>query len=176
MLTEAKRLELLHELLPRAADVAVIVNPNNSQASEQTANLQSAAQSLGLRLRCFKAGSAGEIDQAFSALAQDRPAALIVAADAFFNTGAEQLVMLAGRNGIPTMYTFRHFAALGGLTSYGPSIASAYRLAGNYAGRILHGGKPADLPVQQVEKFDFVVNLKTARALGLTVPPNLIAR
>jgi putative ABC transport system substrate-binding protein len=175
VLTEAKRLQLLHELLPHAVDVGVIVNPNNPQSDEQTGNLQSAAQSLWLRIRVSKAGSADEIDQAFAALAKDPPAALIIAADAFFNTRAEQFVMLAERNGIPTMYAYRHFAAAGGLTSYGPSIASAYRVAGNYTGRILHGEKPADLPVQQVEKFDFVVNLKTAKALGLAVPPNLIA-
>jgi ABC-type uncharacterized transport system substrate-binding protein len=175
VLTEAKRLQLLHELLPPAVDVGVIVNPNNPQSYEQTESLQSAGQSLGLRVRLFKAGSAGEIDQAFAGVAQARAGALIVAADAFFNTRAEQFVTLAERNAIPTMYVFRHFAALGGLTSQGPNIASAYRQAGNYAGRILHGENPAELPVQQVEKFDFVINLRTAKALGLTVPPNLLA-
>jgi putative ABC transport system substrate-binding protein len=175
VLTEAKRLQLLHELLPHAADVGVIVNPDNPQSDEQMANLQSAAESLGLRVRLFKTASAAEIDQAFAALAQQRPDALIVAADAFFNTRARQLVTLADRNAIPAMYTYRQFAVLGGLVSYGPDIASAYRAAGNYTGRILRGEKPADLPVQQVEKFDFVINLKTAKALGLAVPPNLLA-
>lgn len=175
VLTEAKRLQLLHELLPRAVDVGVIVNPNNTQANEQLESLQSAAQSLGLGMRVFKAGSAGEIDQAFATFGRSPPGALIVAADAFFNTRAEQLVALSERNAIPTMYVYRHFAVLGGLTSYGPNIADAYRKAGNYAGRILRGEKPADLPVQQVEKFDFVINLRTAKALGLAVPPNLLA-
>jgi putative tryptophan/tyrosine transport system substrate-binding protein len=166
---------LLHELLPQIVDIGVLVNPDNTQSDAQTEGLQSAAQSLGLRIRVLKAASAGEIDQAFAALAQASLVALIVAADAFYNTRADQLVALAARSAIPTMYTYRHFAVAGGLTSYGPDIESAYRASGNYAGRILRGEKPADLPVQQVEKFDFVINLKTARTLRLAVPPNLLA-
>jgi putative ABC transport system substrate-binding protein len=175
VMTEAKRFQLLHELLPHAADIGVLVNPNNPQASGQSENLQTAAHSLGLRLGVFDASSASEIDAVFAGLIQKPVDALIVAGDAFFNTRAQQLVTLSAHNAIPTMYAYRHFPAIGGLTSYGPSLAAAYRQAGNYAGRILRGEKPADLPVQQVEKFDFVINLKTAKALGLTISPNLLA-
>jgi len=175
VLTEAKRLQLLHGLLPQAVDIGVVVNPNNPQSSEQSEALQAAARTLGLSARVFNADSATGIDELFAGLAKDPVGALIVAGDAFFNTRAEQLVALSAHNAIPTIYVYRLFAATGGLASYGPSLTGAYRQAGNYAGRILRGEKPADLPVQQVEKFEFVINLRTAKALSLTIPPNLLA-
>jgi putative tryptophan/tyrosine transport system substrate-binding protein len=173
--TEAKRLQLLHELSPRTIDIGVIINPNNPQAIEQAETYQTAATSLGIHAHIFHAGSADEIDQAFATLAQAPVGSLILAADAFYNTRAAQLVALSAQKAVPTMYAYRHFVTIGGLTSYGPSLAGAYRQAGNYAGRILRGEKPAELPVQQAEKFDFVINLKTAKGLGLTISPNLLA-
>jgi ABC-type uncharacterized transport system substrate-binding protein len=175
VLTEAKRLEILHGLLPHAVDIGIVVNPNNPQAVEQSETLPAAARTLGMSARVLKASSSAEIDGLFAELGKNPVSALVVAADAFFNTRAEQLVALSARHAIPTIYAFRLFAAAGGLASYGPSLIDAYRKAGQYTGRILRGEKPAELPVQQAEKFDFVINLKSAKALGLTIPPNLLA-
>jgi putative ABC transport system substrate-binding protein len=173
---EAKRLQLLHELMPNAAVVAIIVNPNNPQADEQLQELQAAARTLGVQVEAFKAGSPSEIDAAFAKLVERRASALHIAADAFFNTRREQFVVLSARHALPAIFHFREFAAAGGLMSYGPSLTDAYRQEGIYAGRILKGEKPAEMPVQQAVKIELVINMQTARALGLTVPLPLLGR
>jgi putative ABC transport system substrate-binding protein len=173
---EAKRLQLVHELVPNVSLVATIVNPNNPQAAEQLQELQAAARTLGVEVEIFKAGSPSEIDTAFASLVGRRAGALLVAADAFFNTRKEQFVVLSGRHALPTIFHLREFTAAGGLMSYGPSLADAYRQEGIYAGRILKGEKPTDLPVELPTKFDLAVNLKTAKALGLELSPTFIAR
>jgi putative ABC transport system substrate-binding protein len=173
---EAKRLQLLHELMPNAAFVAIIVNPNNPQADEQLQELQAAARTLGVQVEAFKAGSPSEIDAAFAKLVERRASALHIAADAFFNTRREQFVVLSARHALPAIFHFREFAAAGGLMSYGPSLTDAYRQEGIYAGRILKGEKPAEMPVQQAVKIELVINMQTAKALGLTVPLPLLGR
>jgi putative tryptophan/tyrosine transport system substrate-binding protein len=173
---EAKRLQLLHELMPNAAVVAIIVNPNNPQADEQLQELQAAARTLGVQVEAFKAGSPSEIDAAFAKLVERRASALHIAADAFFNTRREQFVVLSARHALPAVFHFREFAAAGGLMSYGPSLTDAYRQEGIYAGRILKGEKAAEMPVQQAVKIELVINMQTARALGLTVPLPLLGR
>jgi putative ABC transport system substrate-binding protein len=173
---EAKRLQLLHELMPNAAVVAIIVNPNNPQADEQLQELQAAARTLGVQVEAFKAGSPSEIDAAFAKLVERRASALHIAADAFFNARREQFVVLSARHALPAIFHFREFAAAGGLMSYGPSLTDAYRQEGIYAGRILKGEKPAEMPVQQAVKIELVINMQTARALGLTVPLPLLGR
>jgi putative ABC transport system substrate-binding protein len=173
---EAKRLQLLHELMPNAAVVAIIVNPNNPQADEQLQELQAAARTLGVQVEAFKAGSPSEIDAAFAKLVERRASALHIASDAFFNTRREQFVVLSARHAVPAIFNFREFAAAGGLMSYGPSLTDAYRQEGIYAGRILKGEKPAEMPVQQAVKIELVINMQTARALGLTVPLPLLGR
>ena len=173
---EAKRLQLLHELVPNVAVVAIIVNPNNPQAAEQLQDLQAAARTLGVEVEVFKAGSPSDIDTAFASLVGRRAGALLVAADAFFNTRREQFVVLTARHALPAIFHFREFAAAGGLMSYGPSLTDAYRQDGIYAGRILKGKKPAEMPVQQAVKIELVINLQTARALGLTIPLPLLGR
>jgi putative tryptophan/tyrosine transport system substrate-binding protein len=173
---EAKRLQLLHELMPNAAVVAIIVNPNNPQADEQLQELQAAARTLGVQVEAFKAGSPSEIDDAFAKLVERRAGALHIASDAFFNTRREQFVVLSARHALPAIFNFREFAAAGGLMSYGPSLTDAYRQEGIYAGRILKGEKPAEMPVQQAVKIELVINMQTARALGLTVPLPLLGR
>ena len=173
---EAKRLQLLHELVPNVAVVAIIVNPNNPQAAEQLQDLQAAARTLGAEVEVFKAGSPSDIDTAFASLVGRRAGALLVAADAFFNTRREQFVVLTARHALPAIFHFREFAAAGGLMSYGPSLTDAYRQEGIYAGRILKGEKPAEMPVQQAVKIELVINLQTARALGLTIPLPLLGR
>jgi ABC-type uncharacterized transport system substrate-binding protein len=173
---EAKRLQLLHELVPNVAIIAIIVNPNNPQAAEQLQELQAAARTLGVEVEAFKAGSPSEIDTAFASLVARRAGALLVAADAFFNTRGQQLALLSARHALPTIFHLRHFSAAGGRISYGPNLADAYRQEGIYAGRILKGEKPAEMPVQQAVKIELVINLQTARTLGLTIPLPLLGR
>jgi putative ABC transport system substrate-binding protein len=173
---EPKRLELLRELVPRAETIGVLLNPNFPTFESQLRDLQEAARAINLQIHVLRASTDREIDAAFETVAQRRIPALYVAADAFFDTRRDKLVVLAVRHAVPTMYHFREFAAAGGLVSYGVDISDAYRLFGVYTGRILKGAKPADLPVRQPTKFELVINLKTARALGLEVPSNLSAR
>jgi ABC-type uncharacterized transport system substrate-binding protein len=173
---EAKRLSLLHEIVPKATTIAVLVNPNYSDAENQLRDVQEAAARLGVQLVVVRANAENDFDAAFSTVVQQRSGALLVCASPFFNSRREQLVVLAARHALPTIYEWRDFAAAGGLMSYGTSLADAYRQAGAYAARILKGAKPADLPVIQTTKFEFVINLKTAKALGLDVPPGLSAR
>jgi ABC-type uncharacterized transport system substrate-binding protein len=171
-----KRLELLHELLPTAAVIAVLLNPTNAAAEALAKDLQAAARALGLTLHLLHASSERDVDAAFAALPQLRAGALLIGNDAFFNSQIEQLPALALRYAIPAIYSLRAYAAAGGLISYGGSITEGYRQVGRYAGRILKGERPADLPVQQTIKIELVINLMTARALGLDVPETLIAR
>jgi putative tryptophan/tyrosine transport system substrate-binding protein len=171
-----KRLELLTELAPQAGMIALLVNPSNAITETIVQDGQEAARTKRVQLHILKASSEGEIDAAFATLVQLRAGALAVAADSFFFTRRAQLVALAARQAIPAIYEWREFAASGGLISYGASLTSAFRLVGTYAGKILKGAKPADLPVQQPTTFELVVNLKTAKELGLTVPPSILAR
>jgi putative ABC transport system substrate-binding protein len=171
-----KRLELLSELVPRAKVIALLVNPNNATAEPLIRDVQEAAGGKGVQLSVLKAGTESEIDAAFATLVQLHADGLVVDPDAFFLSRREQLVVLALRHAVPAIYPVREFAASGGLISYGFDITAANRQAGIYAGRILRGEKPADLPVQQPTKFDFVVNLKAAGELGLTIPPSVLAR
>ena len=172
---QAKKLELLAQLAPNAATIAVLANPNSPIVETQVKELQEAARLLGRRLIVLNASSEKEIDAAFAALVQQRANGLIVSADPFFNGQRAQLVALAARSVIPAIYEWREFTIAGGLVSYGTSVTDAYRQAGNYTGRILKGEKPADLPVVQPTKFEFVINLRTAKALGIDVPPKLLA-
>ena len=171
-----KRLELLSELVPTAGVIALLVNPNNSDTERIMRDMQEAARAKGLQLHVLKAGTEGEIDAAFASLTQLQAGALVVSTDSFFTNHRKQLVALAARRAVPTIYRRRAYAAAGGLISYGASLTSMYHQAGIYAGRILTGEKPADLPVQQPTKFELVINLKTAKAMGLTVPPALLSR
>jgi ABC-type uncharacterized transport system substrate-binding protein len=171
-----KRIELLSELVPEARMIALLVNPNNSNAEPMIRNVRDTARAKGMQLTVLKAATEGEIDAAFASLVQLQAGALVVAGDPFFNSRREQFVVLASRHAVPAIYTERDFAASGGLISFGPSIIASFRRAGIYAGRILKGEKPADLPVQQPTKFELVIDLKTAKALGLTVPQTLLAR
>ena len=173
---EAKRLGLLHEMVPNVSSIAVLVNPKYSGAKAQLRDLQEAAARLGVSLIVVRANVESEFDAAFSTLVQQRAGALLVCASPLFTSRREQLVVLAARHGVPAIYNWRDFAAAGGLMSYGASFVHAYRQAGVYAGRILKGAKPADLPVMQSTQFEFVINLSTARALGIEVPPGLSAR
>jgi putative tryptophan/tyrosine transport system substrate-binding protein len=173
---EAKRLQLLHELVPTAAVVAIIVNPNNPQADQQLQELQAAARTLGVQVEAFKAGTPNEIDNAFANVVQRRAGALHMAGDAFFNTRKEQFIVLSARHALPTVFSLREFPAAGGLMSYGPSIANAYLQQGIYAGRILKGEKPAEMPVQQTVKVELVINVQTAKTLGLSIPLPLLGR
>ena len=167
---------LLHELLPKATRIAFLVNSTNPAAVTESRELQPAAQSAGLQIEILSASGAREIDDVFEKLKRMRLDALIIAVDPFFFSQAEQLVALAAEQSIPTLYFRREFAVAGGLISYGTNFAEFFRVVGDYAGRILKGAKPADLPVQQPTKFELLINLKTAKALGLTVPPTLLAR
>ena len=173
---EAKRLGLLHEMVPKATTIAVLVNPNYSGSENQLREVQEAAASLGVQLVIVRANVESDFDAGFSILVQQRATALLVCASPFFNIRRQQLVVLAARHALPAIYEWREFAAAGGLMSYGTVISDAYRQAGVYAGRILKGAKPADLPVVQSTKFEFVINLSTAKALGIEVPPTLSAR
>jgi putative tryptophan/tyrosine transport system substrate-binding protein len=171
-----KRIALLSELAPEAHVIALLVNPNGPNAEHMIKDGQEAARAKGVQLPILKAGSEGDIDAAFAQLVQLQAGALVVAADTFFNSRRERIVALASRHSVPALYEWREFAEAGGLISYGTSLASVYRQAGIYAGKILKGVKPADLPVQQPTKFELVINLKTAQALGLAVPQSLLAR
>jgi putative tryptophan/tyrosine transport system substrate-binding protein len=167
-----KRLELLHELAPTATTISVLVDPNSRTAG---ADLPAAARTLGIQLHVLPAGTARDFDAAFATLAQLRAGALLISASLFFNTHSEQLAKLTVRHAVPAIYQFREFAAAGGLMSYGSSITDSHRLVGIYAGRVLKGEKPADLPVQQSTKIGLIINMKTAMALGLTIPETLLA-
>jgi putative tryptophan/tyrosine transport system substrate-binding protein len=171
-----KRLELLRELVPTAAVVALLINPTSPTAEVQSRDMQAAARSLGLQLHVLHASTERDFDTAFASLAQLRAGGLVIGADAFFVSRIEQLAALALRHAVPAIYQFRAFAAAGGLMSYGENLADAYRLAGVYTGRILKGEKPADLPIQQSTKVELIISLKTATALGLTVPLPLSGR
>ena len=171
-----KRLELAHELVPTATIIAALVNPTNPIDETQSRDLQAAARTLGVQLHVLHASTERDLDAVFGTLAQLRASALVIGADAFFVDQHEQLAALALHYGIPAVYQFREFAAAGGLMSYGQSNSDIYRIAGVYTGRILKGEKPSDLSVQQITKVELIINLKTAKALGITVPPSLLAR
>jgi putative ABC transport system substrate-binding protein len=172
-----KRLELAHELMPAATAVAFLVNPNDpSRAETLTKDAQAAAVPLGLRLHVLRAGTDAEIDAAFAGFAQLKAGVLVIGADALFNGKSQLLAELSLRYAVPAIYQYNEFANAGGLMSYGGSIKESYRWAGVYAGRILKGAKPADLPVQQSTTVELIVNLKTAKALGITVPLSLLGR
>jgi putative tryptophan/tyrosine transport system substrate-binding protein len=171
-----KRLELLSDLVPQATSIALLVNPTGAGTERAIRDLQEAARAKGVQLIILKAGTESEIDGAFGSLVELQARALLVGADPFFNSRREQLVALASRHAVPAIYEWREFATSGGLISYGPSLTSIYRQLGIYTGRILKGAKPADLPVQQPTTFELVINLSTAKALGLTVPPSILAR
>jgi putative ABC transport system substrate-binding protein len=172
---EPKKLEFLHSLVPRAVVIGLLVNPGNPNGQIISANLQTAARTLGLQMQIVKAATAGEFDAAFATLVEQRVGALVVAADPIFNAQREALVAQAARNAIPTIYEWSEFVAAGGLISYGTILSESYRQAGVYAGRILKGEKPAELPVVQPTRFELVINRKTAKALGLTIPETLLA-
>ena len=169
-----KRLELIRELLPKATTIAVLQNPQNPWSPAELADLHAAAAALGQQLRFLSASTVAEIDQAFVQLGQQRPDAMQVYGDLLFTSQRDLIVALVARHGIPTIYHAEEFARAGGLISYGASTTAAYRQAGIYTGRILKGAKPADLPVLLPTKFDLVINLKTAKALGLTVPESFL--
>jgi putative tryptophan/tyrosine transport system substrate-binding protein len=173
---EAKRLGLLHEMLPKATPIAVLINPNYADAENQLRDVQEAAARLGVQLVVVRANAESDFNAAFSTVVQQRSGALLVCASPFFNNRREQLVVLAARHALPTIYEWRDFAAAGGLMSYGTSLSDAYRQVGVYVGQILKGAKPVDLPVVQSTRFELVINLSTAKALGIEVPPTLSAR
>src|SRR6516225_7213948 len=172
---DAKRLELLHRLLPKASVIGVLVNPNRPAYEGELRELQAKAGDMKLTLVVQKAGAEGEIDAAIEALTRQKVGALLITADPFFNSRRAQVIAAVTRNAIPAIYQWREFAAAGGLMSYGPSIVAAYHQAGVYVGRILKGAKPSDLPVVMPTRFELVINLKTAKALGIDVPPTLLA-
>jgi putative tryptophan/tyrosine transport system substrate-binding protein len=171
----AKRLELLHQLVPKAVTIMALFDPSDPVVVLDRESLQAASKTLGLQLRFANAGTVSELEAAFETVALDRPDGLFVGSNPFFTFHREQIVGLAARHTIPTMYPFREFPAAGGLISYGTRLADAYRQIGIYAGKILKGERPADLPVVQPTKFELVINLKTAKTLGVDVPPTLLA-
>jgi putative ABC transport system substrate-binding protein len=171
----SKRFALLAELVPRARSIALLVNPNNAYAARVTLEVQEAAQAKGMPLYVLKAGSEREFETAFAPLTQLGVSALFVSPDAYFISRREDLVALAARHAVPAIYEWREFVTAGGLISYGTSLTGVYHQIGVYAGRILKGAKPSDLPVEQPTKFELVINLKTARALGLSIPPSILA-
>jgi putative ABC transport system substrate-binding protein len=171
----AKRIELLREMVPTGRRVAVLVNPTDAQMTEpQLRDVDTAARAMGLQVQVVNASTSRDIDAAFATFARERPDTVFVSGGPFFISRRVQLVLLAARHGLPASYGSREYVEIGGLMSYGTSLANAYRQAGVYAGRILKGAKPADLPVLQSTKFELVINHMTARILGLTVPPSLL--
>jgi putative ABC transport system substrate-binding protein len=172
----AKQLELLHELLPQAAAISVIVNPSFPGTTFQLSDLQEAALTIGRTMHVVNASTSSEINTAFATIARQRTDALLVAGDPFFLSRVSQFVTLAARHAVPTIYAQREYVAAGGLICYGTSVTDAYRQVGVYVGRILKGAKPTDLPVMRATKFELVINLQTAKLLGLEVPPTLLVR
>jgi len=172
---ESKRLGLLRDIVPAVQLIGILVNPKLPSSSQELNDLELAAKGVGQRLFVAPANNDAELDAALTSLGQQRVAAILVTSAPFFDTRLERIVSFTAQNRLPAIYQFREYAVAGGLISYGPNIVESYRGAGDYAGRILKGEKPADLPVLQPTKFDFVINLKTAKALGLTVPPTLLA-
>jgi putative ABC transport system substrate-binding protein len=172
---EAKRLGLLHELVPQAVTLGVLLNPNFPPAQDQLDEVQEVARTTGLRIHVLRASIDREIDTAFDSIAQQRIAALSVTSDPFFDTRRDKLVALAASHAVPTMYQFREYVEAGGLMSYGVVLTDVYRQVGTYTARILKGAMPADLPVQQPTKFELVINLKTAKVLGLNIPSGVLA-
>ncbi len=172
----AKRIQLAHDLIPIATDIALLVNPTDPIVDFEMKDSQAAALTLGLQLHVLRASTEAEIDEAFATFLKMRAGVLVIATDVFFNGHLEQLTALATRHLVPAIYEYRQFVTDGGLISYGPELTDSYRLAGIYTGRILKGEKPADLPVQQATKVELIINLKTAKALGLTIPESLLSR
>ena len=171
-----KQLELVRELVPKASVIAALVNPDNPNTETEVRELQEAAQALRLQIHVVLASIKEDFDSAFATMVQQRVGAIIVSYDSFFSSRRDQIVALAARHSLPAIYHWREFAESGGLISYGTKLTDSYRQTGIYAGKILQGARPADLPVQQPTKFELVINLKTAKALGLTAPPSLITR
>ena len=171
---EGKRLELLSKMVAKAKVIAVLVNPTSPQSQASADAAHSAGSAIGRQVVILKASNERDFEGVFAAILEHQAGALLVGSDVFFNGRRDQLVALAARHAVPAMYEFREFADAGGLMSYGTNLAEIYRQAGIYVGQILKGAKPADLPVVQPTKFEFVINLKTAKALGLTVPPDLL--
>jgi putative tryptophan/tyrosine transport system substrate-binding protein len=171
----AKRFELLSEVMPVASAICLLVNPKNPNAETDAKDMESAARVSGRELRVLNASTESEIDSAFKTIVEQRAGALLLGTDPFFYSRRNKFLVLAARHGIPAIYFAREFATAGGLMSYGPSFVSEWHQAGVYAGRILKGDKPSDLPVLQPTKFEFLINLKTAKALGLEIPPTLLA-
>jgi putative ABC transport system substrate-binding protein len=172
---EPKRLGLLRELVPQAHTIGFLLNPSFTQAESQLADMQQAARAMNLAITVFRANTDQEIDAAFEAIAQQRVPALVVGANPFFDTRRKKLVALAARNAVLAIYHFREYADDGGLMSYGLNFADVYRLVGVYTGKVLRGAKPSELPVMQATKFEFVINLKTAKALGVQISDNLLS-
>jgi putative ABC transport system substrate-binding protein len=173
---ETKRLEILHDLVPTATVIGILVNPTNPAAESRSIDLQVAARALDLNIHILSASSESDLETAFATLIEQRAGALLVSTDSFFTSRRDRLVALAARHALPTIYAWREFVEAGGLASYGPIINEVYRQAGVYTGRILKGEKPADLPFVRPTKFELVINLKTATALGLTIPPLTLGR
>jgi putative ABC transport system substrate-binding protein len=172
---ETKRLGLLREIVPAVQLIGILVNPKTPSSSQELNDLELADKGIGQRLFVASANDDAELDAALTSLGQQRVGAFLVTSAPFFDTRLERIVGFAAQNRLPAIYQFREYAVAGGLISYGPNVVESYRNAGDYVGRILKGEKPADLPVLQPTKYDFVINLKTAKALGLTVPPTLLA-
>ena len=173
---EAKRLELLNDLSPSPAIIGALIDTNYQEAATQEQELKTAAARVGKQLVILKAGTSAELEKAFGELAQKRPDAMVVTSSPFFDTQRDRIIAFANRTRLPAVYQFREYALAGGLMSYGISLTDGYRGVGSYAAKILKGTKPADIPVEQPKTFEFLVNLKTAKQIGLTIPPNVLAR